>query len=114
MNTPKPMLTLSQVMQHLREKGITREIRMNEQKEMILQDSEITYEPQDLKILKTYRFEGPSDPADNVALYLAEDKDGKKAYIIDSYGPDSNYDGQEFDNFIKEVPTEDQPEWSFE
>ena len=51
--TPKPMLPLSEVMKNLYEKGVKKEIRMNEEKEMKLQDSEIAYRPQDLKILKT-------------------------------------------------------------
>ena len=34
MNNPKPMLTLSEVMEKLRQKGITKEILMNEDKKI--------------------------------------------------------------------------------
>lgn len=107
------MLTLSQVMEKLREKGITDEIIMNEKKHFVIRGTEKAYHAEDLKIIRTYRFEGESDPADNIALYLVEDVYGNKAMIIDSYGADSNYDGQEFDNFIKSLPTEEKEEYDF-
>lgn len=110
---PKPMLTLSQVMEKLREKGITDEIRMTDDKKFVISGTEKSYRSEDLKILRTYRFEGASDPADNMALYLVEDLYGNKAMIIDSYGADSNYDGREFDEFIKSLPTEEKEEYDF-
>ena len=110
---PKPMLTLSQVMEKLREKGITDEIRMTDDKKFVISGTEKSYRSEDLKILRTYRFEGASDPADNTALYLVEDLYGNKAMIIDSYGADSNYDGREFDEFIKSLPTEEKEEYDF-
>ena len=110
---PKPMLTLSQVMEKLREKGITDEIRMTDDKKFVISGTEKSYRSEDLKILRTYRFEGASDPADNMALYLVEDLYGNKAMIIDSYGASSNYDGCEFDEFIKSLPTEEKEEYDF-
>lgn len=107
------MLTLSQVMEKLREKGITDEIRMTDDKKFVISGTEKSYRSEDLKILRTYRFEGASDPADNMALYLVEDLYGNKAMIIDSYGANSNYDGREFDEFIKSLPTEEKEEYDF-
>jgi len=109
----RSMLTLSQVMEKLREKGITDEIIMNDKKQFVIHSTQKAYRAEDLKIIRTYRFEGASDPADNVALYLVEDVYGNKAMIIDSYGANSNYDGQEFDNFIKSLPTEEKEEYDF-
>ena len=37
---PKPMLTLSQVMEKLREKGITDEIRMTDDKKFVISGTE--------------------------------------------------------------------------
>lgn len=110
MNNPKPMLTLSQVMEKLRQKGITKEILMNEDKKFVLRDEGIVYKPEDLKIIRTYRFEGASDPDDNVALYLLQDIYGNKAMIIDSYGANSNYSGPEFDEFLKKIEEDEQKE----
>lgn len=110
MNNPKPMLTLSQVMEKLRQKGITDEIRMTDDKKFVISGTEKSYQPNDLKIIRTYRFEGASDPGDNAALYLIKDHYENIAMIIDSYGANSNYDGPEFDEFLKSIPEEEEKE----
>jgi len=110
MNNPKPMLTLSQVMEKLRQRGITQEILMTDEKKFVLRDTNIIYNPEDLKIIRTYRFEGASDPGDNVALYLLQDVYGNKVMIIDSYGADSNYAGPEFDDFLKKIEEDEEKE----
>lgn len=114
MEQPKPMLTLSQVMGKLaKDKGISREFRMNENGEMKLQDSDRNYQPTDLKILKTYRFEGDSNPDDNAVLYVAQDNEGEKGLIMDSYGAKSNYP-ESFDDFIRDIPVEESEEYEME
>lgn len=114
MSTPKPMLTLSQVMQKLADKGITQEFKMNEDGEIKLNDSEKSYRPEELQILKTFRFEGFSNPEDNEVLYVAQDMDGNKGMIIDSYGAESNYLGEKFDDFLRNIPVDDLDEYNFE
>ena len=96
--------TLSQVLNTLIKRGITKEIFMNEQHQMILGKNEKTYQPEDLCIVKSYRFEGDSNPDDNAVLYLLQDKEGELATILDSYGAESNYSGEEFDLFLRKVP----------
>lgn len=103
MNNRK-MTTLSEVMTALQQRGISQELRMNEKKHMVLSNSDKTYQPEDLCILKSYRFEGDSNPDDNAVLYVIEDNSGNKAMLIDSYGADSNYSGQEFDDFLRAIP----------
>lgn len=114
MSAPKPMLTLSQVMQKLGGKKITKEFRMNENCEMKLQDSDKSYKPEELKIRRSYRFEGDSNPADNAVLYVAEDTEGNKGMIIDSFGAESNYPGEKFDDFIRNIPVDESDEYKFE
>ena len=114
METPRPMLTMSQVMHKLMHKGVTQEFRMNESGEMKLSSSEKVYQPNELKILKTYRFEGFSNPDDNEVLYVAQDLEGNRGMLIDSYGADSNYPGDTFDSFIRDIPIEEQDEYDFE
>ena len=106
--------TLSQVLDILRERGITRGIRMNEEKQFILEDTEITYKPSDLCIVKSYRFEGDSNPDDNAVLYVLQDKDGLQSIIIDSYGAESNYNGEEFDDFLRQIPVEEKEDFDIE
>jgi len=115
METPKPMLTLSQVMTKLaQKKGIHREFRMDENGKMKLQDSDYNYQPSELFIAKTFRFEGDSNPDDNAVLYVVEDFLGNKGMIIDSYGADSNYSGEKFDEFLREIPEKESDEYDME
>jgi len=106
------MTTLSQVMSTLAERGVHREFRMNENCEMRFENSEKNYKPSDLVILKTYRFEGDSNPDDNAVLYVLKDHAGNIGMIIDSYGADSNYPGEEFDAFLRDIPVEESEEFS--
>lgn len=113
MNSSEKMTTLSQVMETLSQRGIKREFRMNESGEMKLENSGKNYLPSDLNILKTYRFEGDSNPDDNVVLYIVKDLDGNMGMIIDSYGAESNYPGQDFDTFLRDIPIQESDEFSF-
>ena len=107
MQQPEEMTTLSQILEKLRQKGITAEIVMNDNRQMVSEQHDKVYQPEDLIIFKTFRFEGDSDPADNAALYILEDKQGNIGYIIDTYGGYSDHDGPEFDDFIKRIKVED-------
>lgn len=44
------------------------------------------YEPEDLIIEKTERYEGDSNPSDSAIIYAITAKDGTKGVLIDSYG----------------------------
>lgn len=69
------------------------------------------YSPSDLKIIKTYRFEGNSDPSDSSIIYLIEANDGLVGYSLDAYGAYSNHDEEEgYDEFIRKIPVEDRDE----
>lgn len=107
------MTTLSQVMETLKERGIDKELRMNEQGEMKFENSDKIYLPSELVILKTYRFEGDSSPDDNVALYVIKDNTGNRGMIIDSYGAESNYPGDQFDTFLRDIPVEESDDYNF-
>ena len=108
------MVTLSQVLTKLaKEKGIQREFRMNEDGKVLLQDSEKEYQPEELKLVKTYRFEGDTNPDDSAVLYVLEDNLGNKGIVIDSYGVESNY-SPEFLKFLRAVPVDEQEEYNFE
>lgn len=106
--------TLSEVLNSLIKRGITKEIGMNEQNEMVLGKNEKVYQPQDLCIVKSYRFEGESNPDDNAVLYLIEDMDGQLATLLDTYGATSNYNGEAFDNFLRKVPIHEKAEYDFD
>lgn len=103
------MTTLSQVMEKLRNKGYEREFKMSDHGRM-QSDSGKIYNPDDLKIIKTYRFEGESDPSDSSILYLLEDKEGDIGYVLDAYGMYSTHEEAGFNEFVKRIPVEDRDE----
>jgi hypothetical protein len=106
MEHPMEMNTLSEILEKLRLKGFDHELKMTDHGKMQSDLGKI-YTPEDLTIIKTYRFEGDSDPADNSVLYLLEDKDGQIGYILDAYGMYSSQENTGFDDFLKKIPTAD-------
>lgn len=104
---PTSMRTLSEVMEKLKEREMDNELVFTESGRM--EGMGKMYNPEDLTLIKTFRFEGMSDPADNTALYLLEDKDRNIGYIMDIYGSESNY-GAAFSEFLKNVPVADEEE----
>jgi hypothetical protein len=110
MEQPVEMNTLSQILEKLRLKGKDNEIKMSDHGKMQSATLNKIYNPEDLTIVKTYRFEGMSDPGDNSVLYLILDDDGNIGYILDAYGVYSDNDGPAFDDFLKKMPVADRDE----
>ncbi|QOW11185.1 hypothetical protein Q73A0000_12865 [Kaistella flava (ex Peng et al. 2021)] len=102
--------TLSEVLNTLIKRGITKEISMNEKHQMVLGKDEKIYQPEDLCIVKSYRFEGDSSADDNAVLYLIQDTQGELCTLLDSYGSESNYSGEEFANFLRKLPVKETDE----
>ncbi len=102
------MNTLSQILNKLTVKGYDNEFRWT--KDGFTFNDKV-YQPEDLTIIKTYRFEGESDPSDMSILYLIKANDGLIGYSIDAYGVYSNHDDEEgYDNFIRKIPVKDNEE----
>ena len=102
------MNTLSQILNKFTVKGYDNEFRWAKDG-FIFNDK--AYQPEDLTIVKTYRFEGESDPSDTSILYLIKANDGLIGYSLDAYGVYSNHDDEEgYDNFIRQIPVKDNEE----
>ncbi|MFN8249830.1 MAG: hypothetical protein U0T68_12820 [Ferruginibacter sp.] len=102
--SPSVMTTLSGVLEKLRIRRQDNEFIMSENG--FTPGNNKFYTPEDLTIIKTYRFEGESDPSDSSILYLIEAKDGLKGYSIDAYGVYSNHEA-DYDDFIRKIKVED-------
>ena len=106
---PAEMTTLSQVMEKLR--------RKNQDKEFLLTPNGFSvgkgkfYQPNELKIIRTFRFEGESDPSDSAILYVIEANDGIIGYSIDAYGVYSSHDEANYDEFIRKILLEEKMEF---
>jgi hypothetical protein len=92
---------------------ILEKLRINRQdNEFVMEDDFFTtangnkYAADQLRIIKTYRFEGDSDPSDNAILYVIEAHDGMIGYTLDAYGVYTNHD-EKYDDFIREIQVED-------
>jgi hypothetical protein len=59
------------------------------------------YQLQNVKILRTYRFEGESDPADQAIIYVVRAIDGTMGYCIDGYGVSSCHTNDLYRDFIQ-------------
>lgn len=94
------MTTLSSVLEKLRMKKQDNEFAMKDG--CFTTNGNKLYSAEDLTIVRTYRFEGESDPADSMILYLIEAKDGLIGYSMDVYGAGSNKE-EGYDDFIKEI-----------
>ena len=101
------MTTLSEVLEKLRQKKKDHEFLLTHKG---FSGTGKFYKPDELKIIKTYRFEGNSDPSDSVILYVLEANDGKLGYSIDAYGVYSNHDDEKYDDFIRQIPMEERDE----
>jgi hypothetical protein len=102
------MTTLTSVLEKLRVKKQDNEFTISP--EGFVAPSGKVYQPQDLQIIRTYRFEGESDPSDSVILYLIEANDKMIGYSMDAYGAYSNHEDDGYDDFIRKIPVEERDE----
>jgi hypothetical protein len=61
------------------------------------------YTPEQVKIVNFYRFEGVSDPGDNMILYVIETNDGVKGTLVDGYGAYADSDVSKFIVQVEEI-----------
>ena len=106
--TPGEMTTLSSVLEKLRIKKRDNEFKMTPDGFGIGNGK--YYTPDQLKIIKTYRFEGDSDPADSSIIYLIEAQNGLIGYSMDAYGVYSDHEDDGYDNFIRKIPMDERDE----
>ncbi len=103
-----PMTTVTSVLEKLRIEKHDKEFRMTP--EGFTPGNQKYYQPEDLKIIKTYRFEGESDPSDSSVIYLIEANDGLIGYSLDAYGAYSDHEDDGYDDFIRKIPVEERKE----
>ena len=102
---PGEMSTVTSVLERLRIKKRDNEFRMSPEGFGIGKGK--YYQPEDLKIIKTYRFEGESDPSDSSIIYLIEAKDGMIGYSMDAYGVYSDHEDDGYDDFIRKISVDE-------
>lgn len=97
------MLTVSEALEGLRQKKMDLEFRWTP--EGFSAGSGKYYQPEQLEIIKVYRFEGDSNPSDMAVLYILRAADGVTGYSLDAYGAYSSHERESgYDNFIRRIP----------
>lgn len=79
------MKTLSQRANEAYDQGYSESFKVIG-KRLTTADGRSGYEPAEISLKSTFRFEGYSDPQDTSILYLIETHDGKKGILIDANG----------------------------
>jgi hypothetical protein len=89
------MKTLVDCINSLKKHGFTHDFQVIDEGLTPLNE-EITFKPEEVKILNFYRFEGESDPEDMAVLYAIETDNGYKGTLSDAYGPYADSKVSEF------------------
>lgn len=89
------MKTLSSCVNKMKEEGFKEDFQVNV-KGLTTFDKSKTYNPDQVRIVNFYRFEGESDPGDNNILYVMETDDGEKGTLVDGYGAYSDVNVSKF------------------
>ena len=105
---PSEMTTLTAVLEKLRQDHHDNEFTIKG--DGFTTTNGKTYKPEDLTIIRTYRFEGPSDPGDSSIVYLIEANDGTMGYTMDAYGAYSTQNAKNYDELIKQIPVQEREE----
>lgn len=79
--------TVSAAVNGLRDRGYTLDFN---QKGHCLECGGDNMHPDDFEIAEVYRFEGPTDPADEAVVYAIEGKNGQKGILVDGFGASSD------------------------
>jgi len=95
------MDTLSTVMKHLKRNGHDNEFTVDDKGGVLLMGN--LYHQNDILLIKTYRFEGESDPSEEAIIYLIKANDGVIGYSIDTYGLYTNHLNDVYANVINKL-----------
>jgi hypothetical protein len=106
---PSEMTTLTAVLEKLRQQHNDNEF--TPKNDGFINPNGNFYKPEDLTIIKTYRFEGQSDPGDSSIVYLIQANDGTMGYTMDAYGAYTTHDEVDnYDDLIKRIPVQERDE----
>ncbi|MDR3681163.1 MAG: hypothetical protein P4L41_14445 [Flavipsychrobacter sp.] len=96
------MNTLTSCVNKVVKDGYTDSFKI-ENKKLFSAAKENSYEPDQVKIVNFYRFEGQSDPGDNAIMYVIETTDGAKGTLIDAYGAYADEGVNKFMDEVEEI-----------
>lgn len=95
----KDMDTLVSCMNNLVKDGFNKQFKAIKRGLQELSTEQI-YQPEEIRVLNFYRFEGESSEDDNAILYAIETDDGLRGTLVDAYG---TYSDDTISKFMLEV-----------
>lgn len=96
------MKSLSSCVNKMKEEGYNEDFQVTG-KGLSTFDNSKNYNPDQVRIVNFYRFEGESDPGDNNILYVMETDDGEKGTLVDGYGAYADVDVSKFIVQVQEI-----------
>lgn len=102
------MTALSKKTNDLVKDGYSEQFQVKEGK-LCTSDEKSSYSKNEVTIVKHYRFEGESDPADMSILYALETKDGSKGILVDAYGTYADKGTSDFMKTVEEIENQNHP-----
>jgi hypothetical protein len=90
--------TITEAVTQLKSQGFTLELSL--EKDHFKADGK-TYPADEFDIVDLYRYEGPSDPADEATVYALTSKSGLKGILVTGYG--ATADDEQAEEIIKHL-----------
>lgn len=92
MENRKSYTTVSEAMNDLKKRGYENDIKLQVEKEnLYCHSTEQSLDPKEFKIDEQYRFEGETDPGDEMIVYaISSDNHKIKGVIVNAFGVYSN------------------------
>ena len=86
--------TVAEAVNGLKQRGYTIDFNL-EADRILCSKTPLSLKPADFGITEYYRFEGPSDPADEAVVYAIEARDGRKGVLVTGFGISAEGMGEE-------------------
>lgn len=95
------MQSLSEVVNSLKKEGHTLDFQVKQGLLEILNDpKQRRIQPEETELLKSFRFEGMSNPSDNAILYVIRIRSGESGTLVNAYGSQHS---DEINQFVKQI-----------
>ncbi len=86
--------TVVEAVKGLKQRGYTIDFNL-EADFLLCPKTPLALKPADFEITEFYRFEGPSDPGDEAAVYAIESRGGQKGVLVTGFGISAEGVGEE-------------------
>jgi hypothetical protein len=89
--------TITEAIEQLKKQGFTLDFNLHKNSFKV---GENEYTAEEFEIVDLYRYEGPSDPADEATVYALASKSGVKGILVTGYGASAD---EESENTLKHL-----------